>query len=584
VKPPIPEVSGTGWPRNPVDRFILSKLEASGLTPMPEAGRVTLMRRVTFDLTGLPPSRDAIDRFLADNSPDAYEKLVDRLLASAGYGERWAQHWLDLARFAETDGFEHDRLRPDAWRYRDWVINALNVDMPYDEFVRLQLAGDEIFPGNSAAKIATGFLLCGPDMPDINLQDERRHSFLNDMTATVGSVFLGLQFGCAQCHDHKYDPISQGDFYRLRAFFAPEFQFEKNKIARMRDEPSGEPSHLMVRGDFRRKGPVVRPAFPRIVNYGNHQVGDSKTRTGSSAPRAALARWLTRDDQVLTTRVIVNRLWQHHFGVGLSSTASDFGVMGDPPTHPQLLDWLAAELPGRRWSLKWIHRLLVTSASYRQASRPSDWQWSVEQTARAAASWRKSKTGDPQNKLLSRMSRRRLEGEAIRDAMLAASDSLNRRRSGPGVRPPLPQELLVTLLKNQWPVTPDVNEHDRRSIYLFVRRNLRFPLFDVFDRPDANQSCPRRNRSTIAPQALTQLNSKFSLSSSKRLAGFLLRQGEASPQRQIEFCYLRTLGRRPTADEKQIAADFLARESQQLRQEKRETTCPITLTFTAQRR
>src|SRR6185369_16297704 len=214
----LPAVKNSAWVRNDVDQFILAKLEAAGLSPTPAVDRVTLIRRVTFDLTGLPPSPAEVDAFVSDKSANAYEKLIDRLLASSAYGERWAQHWLDLARFAETDGFEHDYERPNAWRYRDWVIDALNRDVPLDEFIRLQLAGDELSPGDPAATIATGFLLCGPDMPDINDQEERRSIFLTDMTGTVGAVFLGLQVGCAQCHDHKYDPISQADFYRLRAF------------------------------------------------------------------------------------------------------------------------------------------------------------------------------------------------------------------------------------------------------------------------------------------------------------------------------------------------------------------------------
>ncbi|MBT4868308.1 MAG: DUF1549 domain-containing protein [Planctomycetaceae bacterium] len=581
LRPAVPTVKNNELPRNAIDHFILARLEAAGLTPLPEAGRTTLIRRVTYDLTGLPPSIEEVDTFLADRAPGAYERIVDRLLASDAYGERWAQHWLDLARFAETDGFEHDHVRPNAWRYRDWVIDALNADMPYDEFVRRQLAGDEIDSDNSAARIATGFLLCGPDMPDINLQQERRHSFLNDMTATVGSAFLGLQFGCAQCHDHKYDPISQADFYRLRAFFDAEFFFQKNKIARMTDELSAADSRLMIRGDFRRPGAVLLAAFPRIANPDSQQVDAGVLKPNTAGRRTALANWITRPDNPLTARVIVNRLWQHHFGKGLSSTSSDFGVVGDPPTHPELLDWLATEFvrtpgsntistaagsgaTGGAWSLKRMHRLMVTSSTYRQASRFADADWTEQQTTGAVALWTTCRKADPENSLHWRRTRQRLEGESIRDAMLTAADTLSRRRGGSGIRPPLPKELLSTLLKNQWPVTPDRVDHDRRSIYLFVRRNLRYPLFDVFDRPDANLSCARRNRSTIAPQALTQLNSAFSFSTSKKFARELLIKAGDGTGRQVDLAYRQALGRTPTVDEHSVAAEFISSAKKRL--------------------
>ena len=308
VRPEVPAVE-SDWPRNSIDSFVLKKLTDAGLSPAPEAPRVVLLRRLCFDLTGLPPTPEQSNGFLNDDSSDAYKQLVDRLLKSHAYGERWAQHWLDLARFAETDGFEHDKLRPDAWKYRDWVIDAFNDDMPYDEFVRLQLAGDET---GSKNRVPTGFLTCGPDMPDINLQEERRHSFMNEMTSTVGSVFLGLQVGCAQCHDHKYDPISQLDFYRLRAFFDPAFQFTRNKVASLPDGNDVQTvSHLMVRGDFRRVGETVPAAFPRIANAEGSEPGVASDRRNL---RTQLANWITNPENPLSMRTIANRLWQHHFG------------------------------------------------------------------------------------------------------------------------------------------------------------------------------------------------------------------------------------------------------------------------------
>ena len=650
-RPQPPVVDDPNWCRTPIDRFILAKIEAAGLAPLAAAERPTLLRRVTFDLTGLPPTPAEIDDFVCDPAPGAYERLLDRLLASPAYGEHWAQHWLDLIRFAETDGYEHDLERPNAWRYRDWVIEALNVDLPYDEFVRQQLAGDELYPDNAPAVIATGFLLCGPDMPDINLLDERRHNFLNDLTATVGSVLLGLQVGCAQCHDHKFDPISQLDFYRLRAFFDPADIFKDHALPRPPDAPEPaetvefarikllsaaiqmleesardrlkvenpdlqptqkdilnalsyvqrnqhetfsaerdllkknhkppeaprgrtvqerladlKPSHCMVRGDFRRVGPEVLPAYLRIANERGVAVSAPPPASTTSRRRMQLAEWMTRADHPLATRVIVNRLWQHHFGRGLVETSSDFGKMGSEPTHPELLDWLASELPRLGWSLKAMHKLLLSSAVFRQTSKPNLSDGPAEQQAAAMANWKKIRQFDPENRLLSRMPQQRLDGEAIRDAMLAASDRISPRRGGPGVRPPLPAEAAATLLsKGQWVVSPDEADHRRRSIYLFVRRNLRYPLFDAFDRPDTNASCPRRNRSTIAPQALILLNSAFSLAAARDLAGYLMSLAGQDRDDQINLAYQRVLGRSPRSDEIDLGRRFLVDQTAQLK-------------------
>jgi len=638
--PPIVE-SGQ-WNGHPVDRFLKAEMQRRNVEPLPRAGRATLVRRVCFDLTGLPPTTQQIAEFLGDRSPDAYERLVDRLLASPAYGQRWAQHWLDLARFAETDGFEHDLVRPNAWRYRDWVIDALNDDIPFDEFVRLQLAGDELLPGDPNAAIATGFLLCGPDMPDLNLQDERRHLMLNEITATVGAVFLGMQFGCAQCHDHKFDPIRQQDFYRLRAFFESADLFRDHPVptaeqlaARRAAEAAADPQdqqrekrrrsledlgrklfreknpdeqpnlkrllaelpdadrqeheelvkqlrqasrlselplgrvvldgparegHLYLRGDFRQPGPVMNSGFPRVLSTpAAASVGQPER------PREQLATWLT--SQPLLARVLANRLWQWHFGAGLSTSASDFGVMGVEPTNPQLLDWLAQRLIDDRWSLKKMHRLLVTSRAYATASSPFDTEWSPEQTEAAKAIWQQSLAIDPENKLNWHRHRQRLEGEVIRDSMLAASGQLSLRRGGLGVRPPLSAEVVGTLLKDQWTVTGDSEDHRRRSIYLFVRRNLRYPMFDVFDRPDTNASCALRHESTTATQSLVLLNSEFSLDCARALAQFVTALAPDRQDEQIQEAYLRALSRRPTTEEIQLGRDFLDRQARLLDKE-----------------
>jgi hypothetical protein len=558
ASPAVPHVGDTGWPRNEIDEFILKSLRDAGIDPSSEADRVTLIRRVTLDLTGLPPTPEEVDRYLADTEADAYERVVDRLLASQAYGERWAQHWLDLARFAETDGFEHDQVRPDAWKYRDWVIEALNNDVPYDEFVRLQIAGDLIRPNDESAAVATGFALAGPDMPDINLAEERRHMVLNDIAATVGSVFLGLTMGCAECHDHKYDPISQADFYRLRAFFEPALHFNMYKSGRVLREVEGQienrarpACYVYERGDFRRPGARVDPAYPRIA-VAEPQPPASSTDS-RSPPRVALANWVANPNNFLATRVIVNRIWQHHFGHGLVRTPSDFGVMGESPSHPELLDWLARELVRRGGSLKQMHKLMLMSATYRQASRPTE-NPAPDETAR----WAMATQVDSENRLLWRAHRTRLEGEAIRDCMLAAAERLSPRTGGPGVMPPLPEELTITLLKDQWKPSPDEEDHRRRSIYIFARRNLRFPIFEAFDRPETNASCPVRGQSTIAPQALLLLNSEFSLASARVLAEYVRDRAGDDRDAQIHLVYRRTLGRPPTPAQLTRAQEFLA--------------------------
>jgi hypothetical protein len=554
VRPPLPEVHAHQPTHSAIDHFILSRLERKQLTFAAEPDRTTLLRRVTFDLTGLPPTLAERAEFLADQAPDAYERLVDRLLASPAHGEHAGQAWLDLARFAETDGFEHDHVRPNAWKYRDWVFTALNRDLPYDRFLQLQLAGDELLPGDEQAKIATGFCLAGPDMPDVNDQLERRHNLLNEMAGTVGAVVLGLQVGCAQCHDHKYDPISQADFFRLRACFESAISLKKDKsVEWMQEAGKLEPARLWIRGDHRRPGAELLPGMPRVANLQDEAFVSVLTSTAkahkqpakSTFYRASAAMWFTRPDNPLTSRVLVNRLWQQHFGRGLSATPSDFGTLGDSPSHPELLDYLSTEFIARDWSTKDLRRQLVTSAVYRQRSRRS-----VE----ADADWETRLQLDPQNVLFSRYTRRRLNGEAIRDSLLSAAGLLDRTAGGPGVLPPLPPELTSTLLKNQWNTSKREADHYRRSVYIFARRNLRYPLFEAFDRPDANASCPSRIRSTTAPQALLMLNSAQVLQFAQHVAG------RVDP-RAGEELVLHTLGRNASPAEMQTLENFLAAQT-----------------------
>lgn len=486
------------------------------ITPQPQADHATLIRRLSFDLTGLPPSPEAVRTFVhqSHSSHHSYEVLVDQLLASPRYGEHWAQWWLDLARFAETDGFEYDAERGRAWQYRDWVIDALNRDMPFDEFVQKQIAGDLM-----GDETATGFLFACPDMPDLNKQDERRHVLLNDITTTVGSVGLGLTVGCAQCHDHPYDPISQADFYRLRAFFDNTVLPKERKPLgpSVRVFTEGVPaSTVFVRGDFKRPGATIQPAFPRLFG-----------ETPPDADRATLAKWIASKDNAIFLRTMANRLWQQHFGQPLAAIPGDLGHQGEAPSNPALLDWLAAELPRQNWSLKKLHKVIVMSKHYQQTALP----------------------------------RKRLTGEMLRDAMLSVSGQLNLKTGGPGVKLPLPKEISDTLLKKQHEVNPDATEHNRRSIHTFARRNLRNPLFELFDRPDAQMSCARRNESTTAPQALMLLNSEFAHGIAAKIAADLTEQHGSDASALITTATLRCLSREPTKHGIEAGQKFLQKQT-----------------------
>ena len=520
------------WATRDIDRFVLAKQAEKRLHPAPQADREVFLRRVSIDLTGLPPTPPEIEAFLSDDHPDAFARVVDRLLASPHYGERWGQFWLDLARFAETDGFEHDKVRASAWKYRDWVIDALNRDLGYDQFVELQIAGDILHPSDDQAKIATAFCLSGPDMPDINSQLERKHVLLNEITSTVGAVFLSLQVGCAQCHDHKYDPISQADFYRLRAYFEPAIKLKANQsvtVLAANADPTAK-AKLYHRGDWRTPAASVIPSVPRVT-----------TLEQPSTSRADLAKWLSDRDNPLVARSIVNRVWQQHFGSGLSDTPSDFGLIGESPSHPELLDYLASELMRNDWSLKLLHREILLSATYRTTSLPPKKRVALDQ-------WQVATARDPENRWLTRFPRRRLDAETIRDCLYAVSGTLNHERGGPGVRPPLPIELVKTLKKGQWKVTPRVADHYRRSIFLFARRNLRYPMFATFDRPAANCSCASRHESTTATQSLSLLNSLLSKDACERLVA-TVRSRDAGLREQCAKLYLRVIGRQPEESE-----------------------------------
>jgi hypothetical protein len=603
-RPAIPQFrdpSQRVWIRNTVDAFVLDRLERAGLRPAPEVDRRTLIRRLFFDLTGLPPTPEQIAAFVASQDLLAYEKLVDQLLDSPHYGEHWGRHWLDVVRFAETEGFEYDRHRPGAWRYRDYVVRSFNEDKPYDQFVREQLAGDEIAPDEADSEVAVGFYRLGAvrrnaGNPKVAFS---RNEVLSEMTDSIGAVFLGLTVGCARCHDHKFDDFSQEDYYGLQAFLAQtqehdivladaktkadwdsrtrQMQAKIKQIKQALETAEGEerlqmrmelaqmqrrlppplptissvhdvpgevtPIHVLKRGDPERKGKPVGMRVPSALVTAKMPELPPQTKT----PRTLLAAWINGPDNPLPARVIVNRIWQYHFGQGIVSTPNDFGVNGSPPSHPELLDYLAEEFLANGRRFKPLHRLILLSNTYRQASRSTD----------RALGRRK----DPDNRLLWHAPRRRLEAEEIRDAMLSVAGILNPKAGGPSVVVPVNPDLVELLYDpNQWTVTADATEHDRRSAYLLVKRNLHLPFLEVFDQPDAATSCPRRPSSTHALQALELLNGPTTHRLARIFAQRLEREAGSNPARQVERAYLLATGRAPTAREKELAMTFLAKQ------------------------
>ncbi len=673
--PAPPAVKDAAWPANPIDRFVLAKLDAKGIAPAADADPLTLLRRVTFDLTGIPPTPEEADAFLKDCERvsdsafriphSAFEKVVDRLLASPAYGERWARHWLDPARFAESAGFEHDYLRPNAYHYRDFVIKAFNADVPYDRFVRWQVAGDELAPGDPQALAATGFLGAGVFPTQITTTDAERvrYDAMDDMAATTGHAFLALTVGCARCHDHKYDPIPTRDYYRLVAAFtttvrsdvvvdvgtpeqkrataAYEARLKPATAARAADEAKELPAKLTAWAAAEKAkgakppekdvpkaaaaalkelwaGKAVdklakanrdavtkwfapkddgwktldaavkavektRPADTRITiqattegqkpqrhhtavgsipdfypeTFVLHR-GDVAQKRGPAEPgvlqvlartpdegrwkaakpdgattsfrRAALANWLTDVDAgagALAARVIVNRLWHHHFGRGIVATVNDFGFQGDPPTHPELLEWLAADLVRHGWTLKRVHKLMVMSRTYRLAATPSE----------------SGKRLDVDNRLWHHRPRRRLEAEAIRDSLLAVGGRLDSTMYGPG--------------------TLDEGMR-RRSVYFTVKRSQLIPMLQVFDWPDTLTSAGVRPTTVVAPQALLFLNSPHVRKCAEGLAGRLAADAKRSPAAAVERAYRLAFTRPPTADEAREGAAFLTERAAQV--------------------
>jgi hypothetical protein len=672
--PPVPDAT---WSRDPIDRFVRARMETEGIKPVGAADRRTLIRRLYLDLIGLPPTLDEVRTFLEDRSPDAVAKVVDDLLARPQYGERWARHWLDVVRYAESNGYERDGAKPHAWRYRDYVIDAFNRDKPYNRFVTEQLAGDEAEGSDATAQIATTFLRLGTwdDEPADPMVD--RYDQLDDVMGTAATAFLGLTLRCARCHDHKFEPFSQVDYYRMLAVFQPlkrpqddrtdldrpvgteaelamyhagmakaeaelaqvweriegltrpeidrlfapsekakdgkppgrtplppelgkalqtepskRSQHQRNlvkffaapleaEICRIapeevkaalkllddrtaaikaaqpkepprayiwyEDGPKAPPTHVLKRGDPTRPGVVVEPGVPAILAA--RPPGPPMPTALSTGRRLWLSRWLTGPGSPLVARVIVNRIWQFHFGEGLVPSSNDFGVMGDPPSHPELLDWLAHEFVASGWRFKPLHRMIVLSQTYQQSSSFSP------EAARI----------DPRATYLWRWRPRRIEAEAIRDAMLAVSGRLNPRMGGPSFYPTLPREVLEGQSRpgEGWGKSDDL-EQSRRSIYIFAKRSLAVPELEILDAPDTTSSCERRMVSTTGPQALTFLNGAFIYEQARHFAARLVAGAGQSPKDQVEWAFELALGRPPRPEESQAALEFLAEQQRQI--------------------
>jgi mono/diheme cytochrome c family protein len=663
VHPAAPVVKNTDWIRNAIDRFVLARLEKDGLSPSAEADRITLIRRLSLDLLGLPPTPRDGEAFAADDRADAYERLVDRLLASPNYGERWGRHWLDLARYADSNGFNIDAPRS-MWKYRDWVIDAYNRDLPFDRFTVEQIAGDLLPLATTAQQIATGFhrntLL--NEEGGIDFEQFRVESLV-DRVNTTGAVFLGLTVGCAQCHDHKFDPLTQREYYRLLAFYnsadepalevptpdqlrsraairsrtaairaqlrdidttspekqrawerglsfadldrlprairaiveIPEVQRsakEKETLAEayaygdharhllgglghplalvtaanwrvaqvrsmlekaitdlhksepaivttliMRERPTPRATHVHLGGDFLRKGVPVAPGVPAVL----HPLPPAH-RSGGPPDRLDLARWLVDPHNPLTPRVVMNRFWQHYFGLGLVETENDFGTQGTAPTHPALMDWLATEFVARGWSMKAMHRLIVTSATYRQSSH--------NRPELAAI--------DPRNRILARQNRIRLDAEVVRDAGLAASGLFCNRIGGPSVFPPQPDGVFrLTQIQREWKADSGPDRY-RRGMYTHFWRSAPHPALTVFDAPESTTTCTRRNRSNTPLQALTLLNDQAFFDFAKGLATRVLHEPATNDRERLHRAFRLCLARPPCPAEEERLGRLLA--------------------------
>ena len=624
VKPALPKVKNAGWPRNAIDHFVLAKLEAQNFSPSPEADRHTLIRRVYLDLNGLLPTPEEADAFAKDASPDAYEKMVDRALASPHHGERWGRHWLDQARYADSNGYSVDSPRT-MWPYRDWVIRAINADMPFDQFTIAQLAGDLLLKEQQSAKDKSAIRNPQSEMDLLIATAFHRNTMINqeggvkddqfrieasfDRVATTSQVWLGLTLACAQCHTHKFDPITQKEYYQFFAFFnstedsnntgptvtistdedekqiaalksevdaglldlvalgdkkdnakAHAEQQKKVEAARkklaaaqkalpaqmvMKELPTPRPSHVFIRGDFLRLGPAVTPDVPEVLPALRRSDAGEKSQPASPKSQAIpnrldLARWLVAPENPLTPRVTMNRVWLRYFPKGLVDTEEDFGAQGSRPTHPELLDWLAGEFIERKWSMKAMHKTIVMSATYRQASK------SRSDLAQV----------DGFNRLLGRQSRLRVEAEIIRDVSLDASGLLSRKLGGPSVRPVQPPGVFAFTQNNHaWTVSTGEDRY-RRGMYTFFFRSAPYPMLTTFDVTNLTQTCTARIRSNTPLQSLTLANDEAMFEMAQALAMRVLGEAKTDTDR-IARMFRLCLTRQPDAYEAGRLLSFL---------------------------
>ena len=561
VRPAVPRLA-----KHPVDAFIAAKLAKESMVSAVRADRRTLVRRAYFDLTGLPPTPEQVEQFIRDSAPDAWPRLIDRLLASPRHGEHWARYWLDLVRFAETDGYERDKLKPNIWRYRDWVINAFNSDMSYTQFVAEQLAGDEVPNRTEQSVVATGMIRAGTWNDEPNDPNDYLYTRLEDMVHTTTSAFLGLTVKCARCHEHKFDPIPQNDYYRIASFFWAGHMGQANQggpttkalgyeAYGWTDKSSNPPPiRLLLNGERHKPGPEIAPGFLSAVNALDKPLAPPPPGSKTTQRRLQFARWITNEQNPLTARVMVNRLWLQHFGQGLVRSPNNFGFKGELPTHPGLLDWLASEFmrptvdAGPAWTLKRIHKLIMTSSTYRQRSvHPHETQYSQR---------------DFLNRNLWKFNRRRISSESLRDAMLAVGGRLNMRMGGPSFYPGMSAEALEGLSRKagDWKSSP-ADERSRRSIYMMTKRSRLLPLMTTFDFSDTTASCGQRDVTTVAPQALALLNNQFTHAQSEALAKRLAGHA-ASATEQVKLAWQLAFGRNPSDGELGQAENHLHEQRQ----------------------
>ena len=526
TRPEIPK-SDKVMLQKPIDAFIRSKQQKNNIQPSPLSSPEVLIKRVYYDLVGLPPSYERVQNFIFNKSDNAYEKLVDDLLGSSHFGERWARHWLDVVRYAETNGYERDEVKPNIWKYRDWVIKAFNSDMPYDQFVKEQLAGDEIDIPTESSVIATGMLRAGTWNDEPNDPQEYKYERLEDMVDVVSTAFLGLTVRCARCHDHKFDPIPQVDYYRMAAAFwggtidpgdRSEMGGPNNKQLGFKKvfgwtdvHKNPPPIHLLINGDPDKKSFIVQPGHLSLVKHLNRPIEDPPKDSKTSWRRRQLAEYITHTDNPLTSRVIVNRIWQHLMGKGIVTTPNNFGFKSASPTHPELLDWLASEFVEGGWSMKKIIKMIVMSETYKQSStHPNNMECTQI---------------DPDNRLLWKRNIRRMDAEVLRDSLLQVSGDLNLKKEEKGFYPSLAPEVLEGFSRKSsaWTPSPDKDQL-RRSIYMISKRHLLIPFMKAFDFPSSEKPCGNRNRTTVVSQSLAMLNNQFIHSRSSNLARVLIQE------------------------------------------------------------